>query len=150
MPQFELFTKRLSRKATDPYVTIQKKGTMSMNRPSYELLAEPEAVELLFDAVAQIVGLRAVDPASSHAYPLRASGKGESSFLLSGVAFAKYYGIDTEVARRYPATLSEGVLQIDLTGESSEVISNRNRAARDAELSDALEAIEDSTDQLKR
>ncbi len=129
MPNFEVFTKRLSPRVKEPYVTIQKRGTMSMNRASHELLGEPEAVELLFDASAQVVGMRAVDPSAKHAYPLRGSGKSKSSFLLSGRAFAMHYGLDTEMARRYPAVFRDGVLQVDLKGESHEVVSNRNKAA---------------------
>jgi len=132
MPDFEVFTKRLSPKVKDPYITIQKKGTMSINRASYELLGEPEAIELLFDASARVMGMRAVEASANHAYPLRGSGKSKSSFLLSGMAFAKYYEINTDVARRYPATFEDGVLQVDLNGEFLEVVSNRNKAAHRA------------------
>lgn len=138
MPDFEIFTKRLSPKVKDPYVTIQKKGTMSINRASYELLGEPEAVELLFDASARVMGMRAVEASANHAYPLRGSGKSKSSFLLSGMAFSKYYEINTEVARRYSATFMDNILQVDLKGEFLEVVSNRNKAAH----REATETIE--------
>ncbi len=127
MPRFETFTKRMSPRSTEPYITIQKRGTMSINRASYELLGEPEAVELLFDRSDEVMGLRKVDRSSAHAYPLRGSGSRQSSFMLSGMAFTKYYGIDTSVARRYVAVLEAGVLQANLKGEFTEVVSNRSK-----------------------
>lgn len=132
MPQFEVFSKRLSPKVTEPYVTIQKRGTMSINRASYELLGNPEAVELLFDASQRIVGMRSSDVSANHAYPLRASGKSKSSFMLSGRAFTQYYEINTDVARRYSAVFEDEILQVDLKGEFLEVVSNRNKAAHNA------------------
>jgi len=128
MPNFEVFTKRTSPRIKDPSVTIQKKGTMSINRASYEALGAPEAIELLFDEKERIMGMRAVDASSEHAYPLRGSGKKHSSFLLSGMAFTKFYELDTSVARRYRAHFREGILQVDLNGESTEVISNRTKS----------------------
>ena len=48
------------------------------------------------------------------------------TFMLSGTAFFKYYKIDTSEARRYPATMNEGVLCLDLSQEGTVVTSNRS------------------------
>ena len=113
-----------------PYVTIQKRGTMSFNKSAHAALGSPEAVELLYDADAQIIGVRPVEATVEHAYPIRATGGGKGddarSYMVSGRAFAQYYKIDTEVSRRYPATMADDVLCIDLTGQATEVTSNRN------------------------
>lgn len=145
MPQFETFTKRMSPRVREPYVTVQKKGTMSINRASFELMGEPDAVELLFDPSERVMGMRKVDPTAPHAYPLRSSGAKQTSFLLSGMAFAKYYGIDTTVARRYVAVFADEVLQVDLNGEFTEVISNRAKASARRDEALAPSPVSDET-----
>lgn len=68
----------------------------------------------------------AVDPTVEHAYPLRApTTKKERSFILSGTAFTKYYGIDTTVSIRRRAYMDDGVLCIDLNDPGTVVTSNR-------------------------
>ena len=47
--------------------------------------------------------------------------------MVSGTAFTKYWNIDTEVSRRYPALMQDGVLCIDLKAEGTEVTSNRRK-----------------------
>lgn len=127
MPNFEVFTKRMIPLVKQPFVTIQKRGTISINASSYAALGSPEAVELLYDPAERIVGLRGVDPRSQHAYPLRAAGgKEDGPYVVSGTAFTKFYGIDTEVSRRWVGVLQDGVLCIDLTTEGTTVSSNRS------------------------
>ncbi len=130
MPTWETFKKRMVPLTKAPYVTIQKRGTMSFNKSAHAALGSPEAVELLYDADAQIIGVRAVEPTVEHAYPIRATGGGKNddagSYMVSGRAFTVYYKIDTEVSRRYPATMADDILCIDLTGQATEVTSNRN------------------------
>ncbi len=113
-----------------PYVTIQKRGSMSFNRSAHAALGSPEAVELLYDPDEKIIGVRAVEATVEHAYPIRPTGGGKGadagSFMVSGRAFTQYYAIDTEVSRRYPATMADDVLCIDLRGQATEVTSNRN------------------------
>lgn len=124
MPQFEVFRKRMAPLVKQPYVTIQRRGTMSFNKAAHRALGSPEAIELLFDANEQIIGVRAVDPHVEHAYPIRMTNA-ETSFIVSGRAFTHYYGIETEISRRYPAETIDGVLCIDLKGGGTEVTSNR-------------------------
>lgn len=129
MPTFETFTKRLVPLAKAPYVTIQKRGTMSFNHSAFVALGSPEAIELLYDRDERIIGVRAVHPGVEHAYPIRATGGGKAdsgTWMVSGRAFAQYYGIDTEVSRRYAAVMDNGVLCIDLKDEGTVVTSNRN------------------------
>lgn len=128
---FEVFNKRFAPLAKAPSVTIQKRGLMSLNRAAYALLGEPKAVELLFDKDERIIGLRPIDDAAAHAYPLRPqSSKSDSGpLILAGTAFTQYYNIDTTVSRRWIPTLRDGVLCIDLKQEGVVVTSNRNRAA---------------------
>jgi hypothetical protein len=132
MPEFETFKKRMVPLKKAPYVTIQKRGTMSFNAAAHAALGNPEAVELLYDVKQQIMGVRAVDPAVEHAYPLRSPSKKDQSFILSGTAFTKYYEIDTTVSTRYPATMEDGILCIDLKQEGTVVTSNRRGTGKKA------------------
>ncbi|MEU7937830.1 hypothetical protein [Microbispora bryophytorum] len=127
MPNFETFTKRMVPLVKQPFITIQKRGTMSLNAAAYTALGEPEAVELLYDPAERIMGFRAVAKESEHAYPLRAqAGKSIGPYIVSGTAFTKYYGIDTTVSRRWVGYLDEGVLCVDLKQSGTEVTSNRS------------------------
>lgn len=126
MPDFEVFTKRLVPLKKTPLVTIQKRGTISLNKSAYSALGEPEAVELLYDRDERIVGLRAAESSLEHAYPVRsATGRGSGPYIISAIAFTKFYDIDTEQSLRWRAHLVEDVLCIDLDSTGTPVTSNR-------------------------
>lgn len=122
---FETFTKRMVPLKKAPYITIQKRGTMSFNAAANGALGNPDAVELLYDPDNKIMGVRAVDPAVEHAYPLRSPSKTDRSFILSGTAFTKYYEIDTTVSTRRQAYMEGDILCIDLKEPGTVVTSNR-------------------------
>lgn len=132
MPNFETFTKRLAPLVKKPAVTVQKRGTISMNKAAHAALGEPKAVELLYDANDKMVGFRGIDVTESHAYPLRTT-PGESSFVLSGRAFTQYYKIPTEVSTRFEAFMDGDVLCVDLKATSQVVTSNRRSKEQMAE-----------------
>ena len=67
MATFEVFKKRMVPLVKQPYVTIQKRGTMSFNKSAHMALGEPETVELLYDPNERIIGVRAIDPDVEHA-----------------------------------------------------------------------------------
>lgn len=134
MRNFETFTKRMVPLAKDPYVTVQKKGIISINATAYSQLNRPVAVILLFDVRDQVIGLRSADTHDENAYPIRdSSSRGIGPYVVSGVAFTKYYGIDTTTSRRWPAQLDGDVLCVDISKPGTEVVSNRNRKAWDRE-----------------
>jgi hypothetical protein len=118
-----------------PFVTIQSKGPLSLNRAAFEALERPEAVALLYDPEERIVGLEKVAPDSLDAYPVRPQAG--NNWLVAGQAFTKFYRIDTSIARRYKAQLMEGgILAFDLKGEWMEATSPRQRtpSAKQPEL----------------
>jgi hypothetical protein len=126
MPNFETFTKRLVPLKKQPLVTIQKRGTISLNKSAHVALGAPEAVELLYDQDEQIVGLHPVEATLDHAYPLRsASGKDTGPFVISAIAFTKFYQINTDTSVRWPAYVEDGVLCIDTKLPGTPVTSNR-------------------------
>jgi hypothetical protein len=109
MPDFEVFMGRASPILRDAALTIYPRGLVSLNRAGCKALGEPEAVELLFDRTERLIGLRGVSAQVPHAYPLRTQAA-SSSVLVSGRAFARHFGISTDVARRYPAKMIGDVL----------------------------------------
>jgi hypothetical protein len=131
VPDFEVFTRRMIPLVKQPSVTIQKRGTMSFNKAAYVALGSPKAVELLYDRAQKIIGVRAVSPDLEHAYPMRPqANKDDGPFIVSGSAFTKYYGINTDQARRWTVVIEDDVLCIDLTEPGTVVTSNRNGSAR--------------------
>lgn len=118
MPNFESFSRRMLPLRTDPFVTIQRRGSFSLNRSAYVALGSPESVELLYDRDESIVGLRAIASNAENAYHVRHSSRaGRGPWVISAMAFTKFYGIDTTVTRRWAAHLDDDVLCVELSGE---------------------------------
>ncbi len=126
MPTFEVFNRRTAPSTTQPLVTIQKRGTMSLNRSAFEALGEPDAVELLYDREERLLGFRPVDPAVPHAYRPRKQGNA-ANYILAGQAFTQYYGVETGTARRYRAKLLDDVLVVDLKQPGTDATGPRAR-----------------------
>jgi hypothetical protein len=110
---FETFT-RQRRHERQPFVTIQKKGVISLNRAAFEALGNPESVELLYDPDARLVALRKVDSFVEHAYQVRAPVENHATWLISGAAFVAYYEIDASVSVRRAARQDGDLLIVDL------------------------------------
>ena len=120
MLDFEVFKDRGSKKINEePRVTLQKKGVIALNQSAFELLGSPQAVELLYAPKARTMGIRAADPALSHAYSPRLP-KGGYTRLVAAIAFFKRYGIAVEAIERYPAKMLGDVLAIDLSQREAE------------------------------
>lgn len=122
---FEVFDKRAATASKNPMISIQKQGSFSLNRAAHKLMGEPETVELLFDPEEKLIGFREVAANSPRAYPVRPQGKNAATFMIAGQAFTKYYDIDTSTARRYSVEMQDGILILDLKGESTVVTGPR-------------------------
>ncbi|GHF06560.1 hypothetical protein [Pseudolysinimonas yzui] len=132
---FEVFDKRMAPLAKAPSVTIQKRGIFSINKAAHKLIGEPETVELLFDKEAHVIAMR--PSAESHAYTVRPQSERKTGqVILSATAFTQYYGVDTKVSRRYQPYEQDGMLCIDLTSPSVEVIGNRAKKQHGVEGED--------------
>ena len=120
---FEVFSKRAAGKIKQPTLTIQKRGTLSLNAAAAAFLAGGEVpdeelpLELLYDRERKIVGVRKAEAQHPSVYMLRKQAKSDS-FLLAGKAFTAYYKIPTGEARRYVAKdFGDGILGVELEGE---------------------------------
>lgn len=123
---FELFDRSSAPGPAIPFVTIQRRGLLSLNRGAYDALGAPVAVELLFNRERRVIAIRPADPASPRAYTLRQQGGagGSKTYLLGGAAFATHYGIDTSVARRYGVERRGEMLLVDLEQEGAVVVTS--------------------------
>lgn len=120
MPHFEVFERHSVPVSRVPMITVQRKGTLSLNAAAFEALESPEAVQLLYDPVERVIGFRKIDPSDPTAYRIRRQPNARS-YVVAGQAFTQHYGINTDVARRYAAKMFDKVLGVDLKGESIEV-----------------------------
>lgn len=132
---FEVFDKKSVPSTTEPWVTIQKRGLLSLNRTAADALGTPEAVELLFDREAQIIGFRSADLDNPRAFQLRKQGKNptrNANFLVAGTAFCNYYKIDTSFARRYKPEMDGDVLTVDLNHDYAIATGPRSKTEGEA------------------
>ena len=89
MTNFESFDRRMLSSKSDPHVTVHKRGTLSLNRPAYDALGSPGSVELLYDRLAQVVGLRPVAHDAPNAIHVRAASPSPSGpWIISAIAFS--------------------------------------------------------------
>ena len=145
---FERFDKRGARLVKTPELTIQAKGTMSMNAAALNLIGDPEAIEFLYDPDAKVIGIRPVIPEDSHAYPIRGVGgkpnKSPNSYIIAGTAFLKFYEIPFGEPIRREVKAVDGVLIVDLNDPGRVVTSNRSRPKSVASsLTDAIAVPQD-------
>lgn len=126
MPKFEEFSRKSAGRTNQPKVTIQKGGTMSLNAAAAALLRlegeseeDPIPVVLLYHEGSKTVGMRRAS-GSPNAYMVRKQ-PASVSYIVSGQAFTKFYGIDTSVARRYDAEMFDDVLGFSLEDDFQEV-----------------------------
>lgn len=129
MPNYDwkVFDKRTAPLVKRPEVTVQAKGTLSMNASAYHALGEPKAVELLYDPAETVIGIRPVPEDEPHAYPIRPVASG-STYVISGSAFFAWFEIPLVAPRRRDVAVDQGVLIIDLKDPGRDATSNRNRS----------------------
>jgi hypothetical protein len=126
MSDFEVFDKAQTPFSGEPHLTIQKRGTITLNAASYALLDAPAAVELLFDPDEQLLGLRSQDRRLPHVSFVRKANRSPGGpWVVSAMAFVHHYGIDTSVARQRVAFLDEDVLCVRTDDPGSVVSRDR-------------------------
>ena len=127
MDGFEVFEKYHSRSVKELYVTIQRRGTLSLNRAAFRAIGSPEYAELLFNRSQRLIGIRPAKTPSGRTVPVRKQGQSES-YLIAGLTFTKEYDIDSSVARRFVATMQGNMLIIDLNSPSTDATGPRLRS----------------------
>jgi hypothetical protein len=127
-----LFDKRSVPLIKRPEVTLQTKGTFSLNASAHHALGDPEALELLYDADQRVIGFRAAPAEAAHAYPIRPVGKGKT-YIVSGRAFVQHFNIPADRPVRREAKMVDDTLVVDLKDPGRDATSNRDRAKRRVE-----------------
>lgn len=119
----------------DPEVTIQRRGTMTMNRAAAAALGHPEAIQLMYAEEERIIGLRAAEPGAPRTFKLTPQGAGPAYYATSGKSFMNRYGIPHEIATRYKARMSgDGeILLVDLKQDGVQVFSSRSKTHEQGE-----------------
>lgn len=131
---FQVYEKGSAPVSTTPSITIQRRGTMSLNRAAYELLEKPDGVELLWDGDRRAIALRPSALTNQNAYPVRSqsSHADKGPWMVAATLFTQFIGLDTTDAYRWTPTLENGLLVIDVSKPGSKATSNRTRAAERA------------------
>src|SRR5262245_30387780 len=126
---FEEFTGRWRQQATGPKASIQRRGTMSLNKAAFEALGKPSHVLLLYDRTARVIGVKPADSSIKHAYPLRKQPAADS-YLFSGVTFLDYYHIPHDKLTAFDDVEAEDgvlILRLDRARTGEPVQRNRRQ-----------------------
>lgn len=126
---FIVYEKGSAPVATVPTLTIQKRGLLSINRAAYELMGQPDAVELLWDADRRVIGLRGAPVDGPNSYPVRAQSANSTKgpLLIAGSLFTRFIGLDTSEATRWVPEMEGDVLCVDLNKPHQRAASNRSK-----------------------
>lgn len=114
MGKFEVFREGRGVSLKDSAtIGLTANGKLSLNRKAFDMLHQPEAVELLFDREDQRVGIRAVEATVSHAYPVRKQSRADS-YIIAASRFVNAYDL-SEIRGRFVATWDCDVLAASIT-----------------------------------
>jgi hypothetical protein len=91
------------------YVTINKKGTIVMNRAAHERMGSPAAFHLLYDSANNTVGLKPTGERMRNAYPSHKSGRHGGQKVMA-------YRLITECSLHIDQTLEFPDAEIDEDG----------------------------------
>jgi hypothetical protein len=106
---FETFKRRSRPVSTKPVISLQLRGTISLNSAAFSLLVANRAgakadldmfVQFVYDPENKIVGMRPVLPETPDSYPVRKMAASDT-YLATGRGFLAYHQIPTETIRRY-------------------------------------------------
>lgn len=114
---FEVFNRGTVPAAGKPYVTLHRRGTLTLNAEAMRMMDGVHYVQLMYDRKHRVVGLKPEFRRTDTNYELRQqfkNGKKYNNMLLSLQAFCRYYGISTEETRRFVPYLEGELLCFDL------------------------------------
>lgn len=115
--QWDLFTETAnSRRADSIRVSLSKRSIFAINQLGYEALDKAEAVELLYDKVNKLIGMRKCSLELPNAFKLRQQGKSKSYYVRAR-AFCTFYKIKVKntVVFDDVEVDEDGILTLDMT-----------------------------------
>jgi len=120
MPLQEFTNVRAKSPERMPWISVQRKGRVSLNAVALGDLGNPTHVVLLFDPETLEFGVRAAKPDEAHAYKLRKETGGTAA-SASVLALWSYYDIDADQhVGRYLAKKTHNILVISLNEKDAE------------------------------
>ncbi len=138
--EYELFEYRHVTMGKAPMITLQKRGTFSLNRTAYEQLGSPEHIQLLYNRKRNRVGFQVAAADAPHAYSLSPQAS-NSNYQIGARSFCLYYNIPIgDGSKRFNATLEGDILSIDLDQDIHTIRSAPRRNTRAAQTNAAHEA----------
>jgi hypothetical protein len=125
MKQWELFEKiPAGRTARSMRVSLNQRGIFSLNKKVFAELDQPEAVELYFDKINKLIGIKPSKLDSKYSYPVKQAGAA-NSWVVRASAFLTYYNIKITGTMMFPSpTMEDGMVVLDM---ASAVPSSRKK-----------------------
>jgi hypothetical protein len=142
VPNFEIFRRGAAPIGKQPYVTLNKRGVFLINKAAYQAIGQPQAVIMMFDPSEKIVGMQPVEAGTADAYAVHTTTR-DRSFLVSGKAFCNYYELPLGTSIRYPASVNDGILCINIAEGGTEVSSNRSGSGQAGQAEDEVDPDDD-------
>ena len=98
----------------EPYVSMNYRGEIVINRQIYETMQQPEAVILLFDHADDIIGVKPASPLMPNAF--RVTEKGDCGHRrIRALPFARKHEIQLDGTVRFQTpTIEDGILLLEL------------------------------------
>lgn len=109
--EWEVFEHYHKRNTNNPLVSIESNGNIHLNIAAYEALGEPTHVSLSYNRGQRIIAIESKAPEQKPNTRVRIAG---SNRIIAGRAFVHYYDIDISETHRYKATMSNGIILVDL------------------------------------
>jgi len=132
---YELFEYRRVSIGRAPMISLQKRGTFSLNRIAVEALGSPGHVQLFYSRKKRRVGFRAAEADAPHTYSLSPQTS-NSNYQIGAKSFCLYYNIPFgEGSRRFTTQMDGDMLSIDLDEQNQTIPSPRRRNTRGTEKS---------------
>lgn len=113
--QWELFERKSTgRVAKTMRVSLNERGGFAFNQKVYDDLKQPKAIEMYFDKINKLVGIKSCDPEADHAYEMKQQGK-TKSYLVRAMAFCTIYSIKVTGTMVFvEPTIEDDYLVLDL------------------------------------
>ena len=113
--QWEKFSAGPTRSTRDQmHVTLNKKGTIMLNRKAFQDLGSPKAVVLFFEKTTSVIGVSPAHDKLREAFPVKC--RNDQYWVINAISFCRHFGIDVTGTKAFtdPEIDDKGVLELDL------------------------------------
>lgn len=96
MPDNWQIVNRPKRKPARPrhvYVSLNRRGEISLNAEAFSLIGQPASVTLLYDEVSKRIGIKYPVARDFYFFPVRRTGRGRRTFIVRAARLLKQFGV---------------------------------------------------------